>query len=76
MTRELLHHRRLLEDAEERKVMLMSYVALTKENQVGREDRVLALGAVFRPSADNGPADDGAPDLATATIIGRLVQNK
>jgi hypothetical protein len=76
LTRNLMTQRHLYEDAEERRVMLKSYIALTKEGHVDKEDRVLALGAAFRPASDGVGKDDGSPDLSTATIIGRLVQNK
>lgn len=75
LTRQLMRHRALYEDAEERSVLLKSYIALARDGQVQKEDRILALGAAFR-SANDGSSDDGAPDISTAAIIGRLVQNK
>lgn len=75
LTRQLISHRNLLEDAEERQVMIKSYIAMTKEGHVSKEDRVLALGAAFRSAGSGHPSDDGSSDISTAAIIGRLVQN-
>lgn len=76
LTRQLINQRHLYEDAEERRVMMMSYIALTKEGHVDKEDRVLALGSAFRPATSGVNGDDASPDISTAAIIGRLVQNK
>lgn len=50
-------------DAEERAVMVETYLALTQENKIDTSERVLVLGSLFRASSDGLVKDDGAPDV-------------
>ncbi|TCS10486.1 hypothetical protein EV278_11768 [Caulobacter sp. BK020] len=50
-------------DAEERAVMVETYLALTQENKIDTSERVLVLGSLFRSSSDGLVKDDGAPDV-------------
>lgn len=58
-------------DAEERATMVETYLALTKDNQIGPEERILVLGSLFRASSDGLVKDDGAPDLSIAGLASR-----
>jgi hypothetical protein len=54
-------------DAEERAVMVETYLALTQENKIDTSERVLVLGSLFRASSDGLVKDDGAPDIGGLT---------
>jgi len=54
-------------DAEERAVMVETYLALTQENKIDTSERVLVLGSLFRASSDGLVKDDGAPDMGGLT---------
>ncbi|EJL38364.1 hypothetical protein PMI01_00124 [Caulobacter sp. AP07] len=56
-------------DAEERAVMVETYLALTQENKIDTTERVLVLGSLFRASSDGLVRDDGAPDIGGLTTL-------
>lgn len=62
----------LANDAHERRVMTMTYLALTKNGAASAEDRAIILNALFRPSSDGIVRDDGSPDTPLAQAL-RLV---
>jgi hypothetical protein len=61
------HH--LATDAEERRTMIMTFLALAKSKSVEDADRKLILTALFRPGSDGIVKDDAAPE------VGALIQN-
>jgi hypothetical protein len=68
----LTSYLRLSEDARERKTMVETFLALSKEGADGKallqpEDRHLILKALFRPG-DGGNADDSPPVSALEQI--------
>jgi hypothetical protein len=54
-------------DAEERAVMVETYLALTQENKIDTSERILVLGSLFRASSDGLVKDDGAPEIGGLT---------
>jgi Family of unknown function (DUF6161) len=54
------HH--LATDAEERRTMIMTFLALAKNKSVEENDRKLILTALFRPGSDGIVKDDAAPE--------------
>ncbi|QHP70005.1 hypothetical protein EI171_23535 [Bradyrhizobium sp. LCT2] len=58
----------LATDAEERRTMIMTFLALTKSQSVEEKDRALILTALFRPGSDGIVKDDAAPE------VGALIQ--
>ncbi len=77
LVRLLLSSIHLAEDAAEREVMAMTYMALVRGDgsttkYMNESDRALVLGPLFRPSA-TGVIDDGAPPHVSEIItkIGR-----
>jgi len=70
-----LSNRHLITDAEERKAMLQTYLALTKDGRIEATDRALVLGPLFRSAADGIVKDDG-PDSSVAAIIARAIEAK
>lgn len=58
------HH--LATDAEERRTMIMTFLALAKSKsveEVEEEDRQVILTALFRPGSDGIVKDDAAPEV-------------
>jgi hypothetical protein len=64
------HH--LANDAEERRTMIMTFLALAKNKSVEEADRKLILTALFRPGSDGIVKDDAAPEVGT--LLGALVR--
>lgn len=59
-------------DADERATMVQTYLALSNEGKIENSERLLVLGALFRPSSDGLVKDDAAPDLSLAGLGSRL----
>jgi hypothetical protein len=72
LSRYYLSQSHLAIDAEERATMVETYLALTKDNQISDEERILVLGSLFRPSSDGMSNGDGSPDLGIAGLVSRL----
>jgi len=68
ISRTYVSERHLAIDAEERAVMVETYLALTQENKIDTSERVLVLGSLFRASSDGLVKDDGAPDVGGLTM--------
>jgi hypothetical protein len=64
------HH--LATDAEERRTMIMTFLALAKNKSVEENDRKLILTALFRPGSDGIVKDDAAPEVGA--LLGALVR--
>ena len=65
------HH--LSIDAQERVVMIQTYLALLKEGKLDPGERAIVLAPLFRSSADGIVRDEGAPDLSVAALVSRLL---
>nr|MCK7667965.1 DUF6161 domain-containing protein [Bradyrhizobium sp. 2S1] len=59
----------LASDADERRTMIMTFLAMLKGQSVEEKDRAVVLGALFRPGSDGIVKDDAAPEF------GALIQN-
>lgn len=59
-------------DAEERAIMVQTYLALTNDNKIETSERSLVLAALFRASSDGLVKDDASPDMSIAGIASRL----
>lgn len=75
LLRIFLSDRHLATDAEERVVMVKTFLALANEKQIEPADRALVLGPLFRSAADGIVRDEG-PDASLAGIIARAVDLK
>lgn len=64
------HH--LRKDAEERRIMTTTYLALMRKTAAGDQDRQVILTALFRNSSDGIVKDDGAADLGLSALVSRL----
>ncbi|MBI4385042.1 MAG: hypothetical protein HY579_13545 [Nitrospinae bacterium] len=62
LVRLLLSHKHLEIDADERRVMILTYLAMLREGRAPTEDdRKLILASIFRPSATGIVKDDAMP---------------
>jgi hypothetical protein len=68
--------RRSEADAEERRVMTQTYLALIKTGAAQEQDRLIILNALFRPGADGGGSDDGGGDVALPALIAKLLDQR
>lgn len=73
LLRIFLSERHLATDAEERRTMVMTYLALTDEGKLEPSDRALVLAPIFRTAADGIVKDDG-PDATLAGIIAKTLE--
>ncbi len=72
LSRQFLGHRALEADAAERVAMVQTFLALMeKPEHVAQADRLLILGALFRPSA-KGDGDDAAPPSWLDLVMQRI----
>lgn len=69
LVRLFLSETHLKMDAEERAIMVKTYLALIKENQIQKDDRELLLSALFRPTKNGIIKDDAAPIFTPASYI-------
>jgi hypothetical protein len=69
LTRMFLSEKHLRTDAEERSVMLETYVALIKEGQATDAERAIVLAPVFRPTEDGLVKDDAAPLVDLSKLV-------
>lgn len=65
------HH--LSIDAEERAVMVMTYLALLEKGAASEAERALILAPLFRPSSDGIVKDDAAPEFSPAALLSRAL---
>lgn len=61
LTRIFLSEKHLRTDAEEREVMITTYLALIKDGQATDAERAIVLAPIFRPTEDGLVKDDAAP---------------
>lgn len=76
LVRNYLTERRLELDAEERRIMTQTYLALIKEGAASNEDRLVILNALFRPSPDQPVGEDSGNDIALPAIIAKLMDQR
>jgi hypothetical protein len=72
LTRLYLSEHHLRKDAEERRIMTTTYLALMRKTAAGDQDRQVILTALFRNSSDGIVKDDGAADLGLSALVSRL----
>lgn len=72
LTRLYLSEHHLRKDAEERRIMTTTYLALMRKTAAGDADRQVILTALFRNSSDDIVKDDGASDLGLSALVSRL----
>lgn len=68
------HH--LATDAREREVMTQTYLALTAEGSVDKNDRSLILAALFRSTPDGVVKDNSQPDTSPAAMLSKLLDSR
>ncbi|OWQ98242.1 hypothetical protein CDQ91_06920 [Sphingopyxis witflariensis] len=76
LLRNYLTERRLEGDAEERRIMTQTYLALISEGAADNEDRLIILNALFRPSPDQPTGDDGGGEVALPALIAKLLDQR
>jgi Family of unknown function (DUF6161) len=69
----VLSERHLKTMAEEKSVLIKTYLALTKVNEGAKEDRHIVLSAIFHMSSDGIVKDDGAPDISAAALLSKFM---
>jgi hypothetical protein len=72
ISRTYVSHSHLAIDAEERAVMVETYLSLTKDNLVSDAERILVLTSLFRASSDGLVKDDASPDMSIAGFASKL----
>jgi len=65
--------RRSEADADERRVMTQTYLALIKTGAAQEQDRLVILNALFRPVPDGAGNDDGGGDVALPALIAKML---
>lgn len=69
-----LSARHLTTDAEERRTMITTFLALTRKASVSEEDRKFILAALFRPGTDGIVKEESAPDTMFAALMGSILK--
>lgn len=69
----VLSERHLRNNAEEKSMLLKTYLAMTSVSEATREDRQIVLASVFSTSSDGIVKDDGGPDLSLAAFLSRFL---
>ena len=72
LTRLYLSEHHLRKDAEERRIMTTTYLALMRKGAAGEVDRQVILSALFRSSSDGIVKDDGATDFGLSAVVSRM----
>jgi hypothetical protein len=73
MVRLFMSEHHLAIDAEERAIMVQTYLALKLKEQVGPEDLKIILTGLFKSTSDGIVKDDGAPDIGIASLLSKAV---
>ncbi|MGJ8563848.1 MAG: DUF6161 domain-containing protein [Alphaproteobacteria bacterium] len=69
LTRLYLSEKHLRTDAEERSVMVKTYLALLNEGAADQSERALVLAPLFRPTEDGLVKDDAAPFIDVIKLL-------
>ena len=75
LVRMYVNERRFEGDAEERRVMTQTYLALIKTGAAQEGDRLVILNALFRPVSEVGH-DDGPSEIAKPALIAKLLDQR
>lgn len=73
LTKLYLSEHHLKTDAEERRVMIMTYLALVENGAASPEEKSIILNAIFRNTADGIVKDDGPPDVGVQALASKLL---
>lgn len=73
LTKLYLSEHHLKTDAEERRVMIMTYLALTENGAASPEEKQIILNAIFRNTSDGIVRDDGPPNVGLQTLASKLL---
>lgn len=76
LTKLYLSEHHLKTDAEERRVMIMTYLAMMEDGSATAEERQIILAAIFRNTADGIVRDDGPPDFALQSLASKLLAGR
>lgn len=77
LVRNYMTERRLEGDAEERRTMTQTYLALVDQGAASEDERLIILNALFRPSPDQPTGGDGAgSDVALPAILAKLMDQR
>lgn len=76
LVRHYMTERRLEGDAEERRIMTQTYLALVDQGAASEDERLIILNALFRPSPDQPTGDDSASDVALPAILAKLMDQR
>ncbi|MBR3190447.1 DUF6161 domain-containing protein [Bosea sp. (in: a-proteobacteria)] len=71
MVRLFMSEHHLAIDAEERAIMVQTYLALKLKEQVGPEDLKIILTGLFKSTSDGIVKDDGAPEIGIASLFSK-----
>ncbi len=69
-----LSERHLITDARERETIVMTYLALLKENAATDAERAIVLQTLFRSTADGIVKDDSGMDPALSGLLGKVIE--
>lgn len=76
LLRHYLTERRLEGDAEERRVMTQTYLALINEGGAEEGDRLIILNALFRPAPDQPSGEDSGVEVALPALLAKLMDQR
>jgi len=77
LVRNYMTERRLEGDAEERRTMTQTYLALVDQGAASEDERLIILNALFRPSPDQPTGgDDAGGDVALPAILAKLMDQR
>ena len=76
LVRNYLTERSLIRDADKRRVMTKTFLALLNEGALKDEDRLVVLNALFRPVGDVSKMDEGSTDIALPALIAKLMDQR
>lgn len=77
LVRNYLTERMLERDAEERRTMTMTYLALVAEGRAEESDRLVVLNALFRAAPGSAGGDDtGGGEVALPAIVAKLLDQR
>jgi hypothetical protein len=69
-----LSERHLATDAEERRTMVMTYLALIRSKKLAEDDKKLIIPAIFRSSSDGIVKEESSPDTAFAALVASFIK--
>lgn len=77
LVRNYMTERRLEGDAEERRTMTQTYLALVDQGAASEDERLIILNALFRPSPDQPTGgEEAGSDVALPAILAKLMDQR